>query len=114
MKITVQCVTQKDFEIPDNFTESDFDEITHQLITSDQIMINDEIGEDYGAGPLRDCYKALIEIDMVQAIMSAKRLGKLQGFVHIKDYPQALPFLKGEKEFGAMNNIRFFVKDSSR
>ena len=98
-----RCTGGMNGDLPSNLALSDIDKVTAALATNDAIMmLNSQIGENrFGTGPLRSAFLALAHTSLIPT------LNNLAGFLSKWNYP--LGSRSESTEFGAINNVRFFV-----
>jgi N4-gp56 family major capsid protein len=89
---------------PTNISLSDIDTVATALLSNDAWMILDrQIGEDrFGTAPVREAYVALGHTDL------SKDLNALNNFTPKWNYPNQSGAKVGA-EWGAANNVRFFL-----
>lgn len=98
------CVGGTNGDSPTNISLSDIDTVTTALLSNDAWMILDrQIGEDrFGTAPVREAYVALGHTDL------SKDLNALNNFTPKWNYPNQSGAKVGA-EWGAANNVRFFL-----
>lgn len=98
------CTGGNNGDRPTNLSVSDIDEVATGLLSNDAWMILDrEIGElRFGTAPVRDTYIAMGHTNIT------KDLNALAGFNAKWNYPNQSAAKVGA-EWGAINNVRFFV-----
>jgi N4-gp56 family major capsid protein len=98
-----RCTGGNNGNLPTNLSLPDLDDVTAALATNDAVMVLDsQVGMDrIGTGPLRNAFLALGHTKLIP------ELNNLVGFQSKWNYP--LGARTESTEFGAVNNIRFFL-----
>lgn len=98
------CTGGSNGDSPTNISLSDVDEVTTGLLSNDAWMILDrQIGEDrFGTAPVREAYIAMGHTNL------SKDLNNLNNFTPKWNYPNQSGAKVGA-EWGAVNNVRFFL-----
>lgn len=97
------CTGGTNGDSPTNISLPDCDEVSAALLTNDAWQILNHIGgeDKFGTGPTRDAYIALAHTRLGPSFNS------LPGFISKWNYPNENRSMNSE--WGAVNNIRFFV-----
>jgi N4-gp56 family major capsid protein len=99
----INCVGGSNGDVPTEMAASDVDDVVSVLQNNDGEYIMIKIpGEDrYATSPVGDAYGCMLTTRMIPV------LNNITGFIRKQFYPNVDKTL--ESEWGALNNIRFFV-----